>query len=298
MIEPRNTPWRQLYASVTSGTVVARRPPKRIAEIGTPAGSSHSGATDGTCDERRGEAAVRVRGGLAGLGRPVVAEPVGEVRGLVGGEAFPPDVAVVGARDVGEHGVARERGDRVRVRVETGAGRDAEHPVLGVDRVEAAVGAELHPADVVADRLGLPAGQRRHEHREVRLAARARERAGDVAHLARRVRELEDEHVLGEPALVARHHRRDAQREALLAEQRVAAVARSVRLDLARLGEVHDVLVLVVARPRHVGLTRLERHADRVDARHELAVGAEHVERGLAHARHDPHARPRRTRSR
>src|SRR5262249_44032370 len=49
MIEPRNTPCRQLYASVTSGTVVARRPPNRIAEIGTPAGSSHSGATDGTC---------------------------------------------------------------------------------------------------------------------------------------------------------------------------------------------------------------------------------------------------------
>ena len=31
---------------------------------------------------------------------------------------------------------------------------------------------------------------------------------------------------------------------------------------------------------------RLERRADRVHARHELAVGAEHVERGLAHAGH------------
>src|SRR4051794_33005003 len=50
MIEPRNTPCRQLYASVTSGTVLRRRPPKRIAEIGTPFGSSHSGATHGTCD--------------------------------------------------------------------------------------------------------------------------------------------------------------------------------------------------------------------------------------------------------
>ena len=30
--------------------------------------------------------------------------------------------------------------------------------------------------------------------------------------------------------------------------------------------------------------------ADRVQAGHELAVGAEHVERGLAHAGHDPHA--------
>src|ERR1700751_1437281 len=32
---------------MTSGTVEARRPPNRIAEIGTPAGSSHSGAMIG-----------------------------------------------------------------------------------------------------------------------------------------------------------------------------------------------------------------------------------------------------------
>src|SRR4029453_7165517 len=50
MIEPRNTPWSQSNDSVTSGTLVARRPPKRIAEMGTPAGSSHSGAIDGHCD--------------------------------------------------------------------------------------------------------------------------------------------------------------------------------------------------------------------------------------------------------
>ena len=47
MIEPRNTPCSQSKASVTSGTVVRRRPPNRIAEIGTPAGSSHSGAHAG-----------------------------------------------------------------------------------------------------------------------------------------------------------------------------------------------------------------------------------------------------------
>ena len=50
MIEPRNTPCSQSKLSVTSGTLVARRPPKRIAEIGTPFGSSHSGAIDGHCD--------------------------------------------------------------------------------------------------------------------------------------------------------------------------------------------------------------------------------------------------------
>src|SRR5438132_1510243 len=42
MIEPRNVPCCQLRASLTSGTTVARRPPNRIAEIGTPAGFSHS----------------------------------------------------------------------------------------------------------------------------------------------------------------------------------------------------------------------------------------------------------------
>src|SRR5579883_2226825 len=47
MIEPRKTPCPQSNASCTSGTTPARRPPKRIAEIGTPAGSSHSGAIDG-----------------------------------------------------------------------------------------------------------------------------------------------------------------------------------------------------------------------------------------------------------
>src|SRR5437762_2782375 len=47
MIEPRNVPCCHDIASLTRGTVVARRPPKRIAEIGTPAGSCHSGAITG-----------------------------------------------------------------------------------------------------------------------------------------------------------------------------------------------------------------------------------------------------------
>ena len=40
-----------------------------------------------------------------------------------------------------------------------GAGGDAEEAGLGVDGVEAAVVAELHPGDVVADGLDLPARQ-------------------------------------------------------------------------------------------------------------------------------------------
>src|ERR1700712_1742153 len=46
-VAPMNTPWFQSRASLTSGMVVLRRPPNRIAEIGTPRGSVYSGARIG-----------------------------------------------------------------------------------------------------------------------------------------------------------------------------------------------------------------------------------------------------------
>src|SRR5260370_36386546 len=46
-VAPRNVPCCQLKDSVTSGTTPARRPPKIMASIGTPLGSSHSGAITG-----------------------------------------------------------------------------------------------------------------------------------------------------------------------------------------------------------------------------------------------------------
>ena len=79
--------------------------------------------------------------------------------------------------------------------------------------------------------------------------------------------------MLGQPALVAGHLRRDPQRVALLAQQRVAAVAGAVAPDRALLGEVGDVLG-VVARPRHVGLARVQGGADRVQAADEVGGGA------------------------
>src|SRR3954447_9931734 len=65
MIEPRNTPCCHDVASVTSGTFVARRPPNKIAEIGTPLGSSHSGAIEGHCEAG---AVNRAFGCAAGVG--------------------------------------------------------------------------------------------------------------------------------------------------------------------------------------------------------------------------------------
>src|ERR1019366_17799 len=141
---------------------------------------------------------------------------------------------------------------------------DAKEAGFGVDRVETSVGTGLHPADVVTHRLDLPARQRRHHHREVGLAAGARERAGDVARLALGIGELQDEHVFGEPAVAARHGRGNAQREALLAQEGVAAVTRTEGDYFAGLGEVHDVLVFCVAGPRDVLFAVLERRAHRV----------------------------------
>ena len=85
--------------------------------------------------------------------------------------------------------------------------------------------------------------------------------------------------MLGQPALVAGHRRGDAQREALLAEKRVAAVAGADAPDRALLGEVHDEAAV----GREV--------AERVQPRHEVLAGAELLEGSAAHARHDAHVR-------
>src|ERR1700733_5581059 len=50
MVAPTYTPALQLNAWYTSGIVVARRPPKISALIGTPCGSSHAGSMVGHCD--------------------------------------------------------------------------------------------------------------------------------------------------------------------------------------------------------------------------------------------------------
>src|SRR2546421_4475161 len=48
--DPRKTPCSQSNASFTSGIVPGRRPPKRIADSGTPSGFCQSGSITGHCD--------------------------------------------------------------------------------------------------------------------------------------------------------------------------------------------------------------------------------------------------------
>ena len=236
-----------------------------------------------------GETTVRVRRGLRRFRGPVVATPVDEVRRRRRGEALPPDVAVVGERGVREDDVSGEHRDRVRVRPHARPRGDAEEPGLRVDGPQCPVGADPHPADVVADRLDLPARQARHHHREVGLAARRREPTGHVAHLTVGRGELHHEHVLSEPPFVTGDRRRDPQRQTLLAQQGVAPVARAVGPDLPGFWEVDDVGVLRVAGPGGVGLTGCKRRAHGVEARHELTVRTERLEGRGPHPRHHRH---------
>ena len=185
-----------------------------------------------------------------------------------------------------------KRRHRVRIGLDRRARRHAEEAGLGIDRAQPAVRVGLDPGDVVAHRPDLPApfeAGGRNQHRKIGLAAGARKRRGHVGLLALRILDAEDQHVLGHPAFVARDVRGDAQREALLAQQRVAAVARAVRPDLARLRKVHDVF-LFVARPGHVLLApaRAARRRCACTAR-RACVLVDLLEHRQADARHDPH---------
>ncbi len=109
-------------------------------------------------------------GFAAGVGSPGAAQPVDQLSGLLVGHAFPPDVAVERHGAVGENGIVRDAEHGVGVRLHAGAGSHAEESVLGIDGVEAAIGAELHPGDVIADGLDLPAGKGGDHHRQICFA--------------------------------------------------------------------------------------------------------------------------------
>ena len=247
-------PWVQSRASVTSGIggLAAAAEEDRVDRDAARVVVLRR--EDRALLDRRAVAAVRVAGQLLAVGRPGLALPARwrgpAVFSRPSHQTSPSSVSAT---------LVKTELPLLMVRIALGLvcslvpGRDAEEAVLGVDRPQPAVLADPHPGDVVAERLDLPARDGRLEHREVGLAAGARERRGDVLGDALGAGQLEDQHVLGQPALVAGHHAGDAQRVALLAEQRVAAVAGAVGPDRPLLGELHDVLG-VVARPRDVGL--------------------------------------------
>ena len=160
------------------------------------------------------------------------------------------------------------------------------------------------PCDVIADDGRFPTliliRLRRNQHREVRLAAGRGKGGGEISFFATGFFHSDDEHVLGHPFVFACNVGSDAQREAFFPEQRIAAVARAVGHDLAGLGEMDDVFVLI-ARPCGVLLTGRERCTNRMQAGNEVAMAVaffgnasgililEALEHLAAHVRHDAH---------
>ena len=155
--------------------------------------------------------------------------------------SFPPDVAVIGQRDVGIERVVRDRFHGIRVRFEIRARDNPEVAVLGIDGVQAPI-ADLHPCDVVADSGDFPAFEmfRRNQHGKICLAARARECRDHIMFSALGGFDAENQHVLRHPTLSLRQIRTDAQSETFLAEQNVAPVARADRNNRVVLWKMTD----------------------------------------------------------
>ncbi|CAB4675934.1 unannotated protein [freshwater metagenome] len=220
---------------------------------------------------------------------PDIALPVGGTCRRSIAHAFPPHVTIRSERCVCVQAVAPQCVHSVCVGVVTSSRCNAEESGFWVNGIETSIVTKLHPANVVTDCFGLPAWNRRNEHRKVCLAACRRERSSDVLRCAFWVCELQDEHVFCKPACIACHHRSDAKCEALLAEQGVAAVARTERPDLTSLREVNDELVVGVAWPCRTCLTWSQWVTNGVNTRNPFVV-AENIKCTLAHASHDAHA--------
>ena len=139
----------------------------------------------------------------------------------------------------------------------------------------------LQPCDVVAQSphaIAL-AFERGNHHRHICFSARAWKRSGHVRHFAAGIFQAKNQHVLGHPALLARHPACDSQRETFFSEQRIAAVTRSVTPDQSFFGEVRDESPI-----------RIE-FADRMQPRHKIFGISQPIDRNFSHARHDSHAR-------
>mmetsp|Transcript_33935 Transcript_33935/g.73142 ORF Transcript_33935/g.73142 Transcript_33935/m.73142 type:complete len:271 (+) Transcript_33935:1080-1892(+) len=220
---------------------------------------------------------------------PWLTRPVGELWRSFLGHALPPDVPVRCQRHVGENAVLLESHHRAVVALERSSRGHAEEPRLRVDRVQSAVLPDIQPRDVVSDAPHRPARNGWHKHREIRLSARAGETSAHIVLLPLRRNEPQNEAVLGQPPFLSSQIGCDAEGVALLAKQGVAAVATAIRPHRRFFGEVADVAILRVARPRHVSLAGFKGSADRVKTRQERRGVGQSIQYICAHASHDAH---------
>ena len=140
--------------------------------------------------------------------------------------AFPPNIAVIGQRHIGENHIFVQRLHAVGVGLHIGARRHAKITRFGVDGTQAAVGLRFDPSDIVANGGHAPAikASRGNQHREVGFAASRRESRCHMVFFACRVGHAQHQHVLGQPALLLPHGGCNAQRQAFFTQQGIATV--------------------------------------------------------------------------
>jgi len=90
--------------------------------------------------------------------------PIDGTLGARSVHALPPDITVGSETDVGEDGVLLATVHGIGVGLEVGARGDTEEASFGVDGMEIAVLTELHPSDIVANSLNLPARKSGDKH--------------------------------------------------------------------------------------------------------------------------------------
>jgi hypothetical protein len=176
-------------------------------------------------------------------GFPEFSLPIDQTLRWLTANALPPRLVVGSHRNVGEDGIAIQRLHDVWIGLPASTRRDAKESRFRIDGVQVAVVANVHPGDIVAngpDSVAL-ISQRGNHHGEIGFPARAGKSGYHVGDFAPRRFQTEDEHVLGHPALVARHVTGDAQRETFLSQQRIAAIAGAHAPDEPLLWKVHDV---------------------------------------------------------
>ncbi len=214
-------------------------------------------------------------------GGHLAALPIRQLRRHLGGHPLPPGFPRSRHGHVGEYRVSFHRAHHVRIRQRVGSRRNAKKSRLGIDRMQIAVRPRLHPRDVVTHGPYSIAGvlESRNHHGQVGLAACARKRRRHVGHFARGVLEPQDQHVLRHPTLFARHPARNAQREAFLPQQRVAAVSRANAPDQLFFWKMQ------YEAPRWIQI------AQRMQPGHKVIRLADPIERDLPDSRHDVHAR-------
>ena len=220
----------------------------------------------------RREAGVRM-GGRRLASRASTPCPASRSRAPAGSprQPLPPHVAVVGERAVGEDRVLGDRVDRVRVGIAPVPGATPKKPASGltaysrpsapnfIQAMSSPIVSTFQPGSVGISiaRLVLPQALGKAAATYFDLPGRG---------------QLQDQHVLGEPPLVTRHHRGDPQRKALLAEQRVAAVAGAVRQISGVSGKCTMYLFSALQGHGTSWTAVGQGHPDRVKARDEVAA--------------------------